>query len=80
VAFSLGVKMLTSESAKANTHQRFFTIVEAALILRVSADTVRRMVKRGQLRCVVITERTRRIPLEAINDLAQKGISNGAAW
>ena len=72
--------MLASESARTNTYQRFFTIVEAALILKVSADTVRRMVKRGQLRCVVITERTRRIPLEALNELAQKGLNDGTAW
>ncbi|MBA2676803.1 MAG: helix-turn-helix domain-containing protein [Ktedonobacteraceae bacterium] len=72
--------MLASESARTNIHQRFFTIVEAALILKVSADTVRRMVKRGQLRCVVITERTRRIPLEALNELAQKGLNDGTAW
>ena len=60
--------------------QRFYTIIEAADLLKVSADTVRRMVRRGQLRCVVITERTRRIPLEAINELVQKGMNDGKAW
>ena len=59
--------------AIARSVQRFYTIPEAAALLKVSVDTVRRMLKRGQLGCVVITERTRRIPLEAINELAQKG-------
>ena len=62
------------------TPQRFFTIPEAATLLKVSADTVRRMLKRGQLKCVVITERTRRIPLEAINELAKRGMNNEASW
>jgi excisionase family DNA binding protein len=60
--------------------QQFFTIVEAAELLKVSADTVRRMLRRGQLRCLVITERTRRIPLEAINELVQKGMNNETSW
>ena len=54
--------------------QRFFTIQETANLLKVSQDTVRRMLRRRQLRCVVITERTRRIPLEAINEFAQRGM------
>lgn len=60
--------------------QRFYTIQETAEVLKVSADTVRRMVKRGQLRCVVITERTRRVSFEAINELAQKGVNNETTW
>ena len=64
----------------ARAPQRFFTIPEAADLLKVSADTVRRMLKRGQLKCVVITERTRRIPLEAINELAKRGMNNEASW
>lgn len=54
--------------------QTFFTVREAAEILKVSPDTVRRMLKRRQLRCVVITERTRRIPLEAINEFSRSEV------
>lgn len=72
--------MAMQETKKEPRAQRFFTICEAAELLRVSTDTVRRMVRRGQLRCVVITERTRRIPMEAINELSQRGMTDEAAW
>lgn len=60
--------------------QRFYTIRETADLLQVSQDTIRRMLRRGQIKCVVITERTRRIPLEAINEFAQKGMQLEATW
>ena len=72
--------MALQETERVHNPHRFFTICEAADLLRVSADTVRRMVRRGQLRCVVITERTRRIPMEAINELAQRGMTDETAW
>ncbi|MBA3823810.1 MAG: helix-turn-helix domain-containing protein [Ktedonobacterales bacterium] len=68
--------MSANSTETADLTQRFFTIHEAAQILKVSQDTVRRM----QLRCVVITERTRRIPLEALNEFAQKGMKHETAW
>jgi len=65
-SFLWGCGMTANSTETADLTQRFFTIHEAAQILKVSQDTVRRMLRRGQLRCVVITERTRRIPLEAL--------------
>jgi excisionase family DNA binding protein len=72
--------MAANSTATIELAQRFFTIYEAAQILKVSQDTVRRMLRRGQLRCVVITERTRRIPQEALTEFAQKGMNNEATW
>jgi len=72
--------MSANDTESINLAQRFFTIYEAAQILKVSQDTVRRMLRRGQLKCVVITERTRRIPLEALNEFAQKGMKHETAW
>jgi len=72
--------MSASNTETADLTQRFSTIHEAAQILKVSQDTVRRMLRRGQLKCVVITERTRRIPLEALNEFAQKGMKHETAW
>ncbi len=68
--------MTANNTEAADLTQRFFTVHEAAQILKVSQDTLRRMLRRGQLKCVVITERTRRIPLEALNDFAQKGMKS----
>ncbi len=73
--------MALRETEQEHHLQRFFTIHEAAEMLQVSIDTVRRMLRRGQLKCVVITERTRRIPLEALNEFVQKEMnSNEATW
>ncbi|MBA2681864.1 MAG: helix-turn-helix domain-containing protein [Ktedonobacteraceae bacterium] len=72
--------MAANSTAAIEPTQRFFTIYEAAQILKVSQDTVRRMVRRGQLKCVVITEKIRRIPQEALNELAQKGMNDEKAW
>jgi excisionase family DNA binding protein len=62
--------------------KRFFSIVEVAKMLGVSDDTVRRMLRGDPrkgiaptLRAVQVSPRIRRIPLEAINEYVQKGLS-----
>jgi excisionase family DNA binding protein len=57
--------------------QRFFTIKEVAHELRVSVDTIRRMIRRGTIDSVEVSPRIRRIPREAIDTLARKDHRRG---
>jgi len=60
-----------------NQSRRFFTIEEVARELRVSVDTVRRLIRRGKLGCVQVTARIRRIPREALDLYVRKELRRG---
>jgi excisionase family DNA binding protein len=61
--------------------RRFFTPAEVAKELSVSVDTIRRMIRRGEIGFVEVSPRKRRIPREALDILARKGLRRGeAAW
>jgi excisionase family DNA binding protein len=51
------------------TEPEFFTIAEVADWLRVSYDTVRRMIERGDLAVVRAGPRTSRIPIAEVKRL-----------
>ena len=51
-------------------HQlRAFTVAQAAQLLQISDDTVRREMSRGRLGFVVISERLQRIPWSALEEI-----------
>jgi len=54
--------------------QQFYTVKEAAAILKVSEDTIRRVMKRGLIAFVEISPRTRRIAQRAIDRFIEQGM------
>jgi excisionase family DNA binding protein len=51
--------------------QQFYTVKEAAAILKISEDTLRRMMRRRQIAYTEITPRTRRISQKALDEFAK---------
>lgn len=50
---------------------QFYTVKEAAGILKVSQDTVRRMIRSGTIRAKQITPRVRRISQKELDRIAE---------
>lgn len=63
------------------SERRFFIPAEVAKEFSVSVDTVRRMLRRGQIGYDEVSSRTRRIPREALDMLIRKELQRGeATW
>ena len=57
----------------ATSRDQFYTVKEAASILKMSDDTIRRMMNRGAIKFIRVGKRMRRISQKALDELAERG-------